>query len=64
MKRFLACAMLLSLGLFTLGCGDKTPTTGKKTGTTPAATAPKGAPGPAAPTTPATPPAAPEKDKK
>ena len=54
MKRFLACALALSLGLLTLGCGEapkKTPPV--KPPETKGAAAPA-APAPAAPTTPET----------
>jgi len=52
MKRFLACAVLLSLGLFTLGCGGQSAGPAKKAGTTPTATA-KAPSGPATPAAPA-----------
>ena len=53
MKKFAALMILLSLGLFTLGCGESTPA--KKADTPPAgAPAPGGAaPGGAAPAAPA-----------
>jgi len=69
MKKLMAAALMLSLGLFTLGCGSK-PATPAKTTTPPAPPAPaapaapeaKGAPAPAAPDAKApAAPAAPEK---
>jgi hypothetical protein len=57
MKKLMSLAVMLSLGLFTLGCGSKTSPPAKKGGAPapgPAATAPA-APGPAAPAAPAAP---------
>ncbi len=60
MKKLMAGALMLSLGLFTLGCGGSTPakkTTPPSTPPAPAAKAPetKGAPAPAAPEAPKAP---------